>query len=229
MLTMSFRKKIGDNNVLMSGLAARGYSLCLLDDDENHCTFSDNSAADVSTKILISILDRATFRCSLLIAARGVGQQLQDKGLIFDDYVKRADSHEVVAAVALLWLRWNDDPKNAENYRNDYSYVNDAGSRRFFEDVDTVGQRFISSITSARLLAIFLENLDAYPVNTKLGGRPESSDRFLYAALLYIDSGDLDAARRVLDHGALVLGNVCTEVQVRRFDRFMKQRQLLLS
>ncbi|MEV4782263.1 hypothetical protein [Burkholderia sp. LMU1-1-1.1] len=226
---MSFRKKIGHNDTLMSGLASRGYFLCPLDDDENHCTFLNNSTADVSVTIVISIWDRVTFRCGLLIASRGVGQQLQCKGLIFDDHVKSADSHEVVAAVELLWLRWNDDPQNAENYRNDYSYVSDAGSRRFFEDLDTVGQRFISSIASASQLAIFLENLDVYPVHIKFGGAPGSSDRFLYAALLYIDSGDLEAARRVLDRGALFLGNGSTDVQVRRYHSFMKRRQLLLS
>ena len=228
---MSFRRRIVENEFLMSGLAERGYSLSPLDDDENHCAFIDNSPADIAVKILISVWDRVTFRCALLVCSHNVSRQFHSKGLFLDEHVDKAESPEAVLAVELLWLRWNDDPENAQHHRNDYSYVNEAGSRRFFEDLDTLASPLLSSVASATRLAGFLAHLSEYPVHTTLGGRPVSTDPFLYAALLYIDTGDLDEARKVLDRGVAFysVSDVGTPAQVRRYQNFVERRRLLLS
>lgn len=227
---MKFRKRIAENEILIAGLAAGGYILDMDEDDENHCKFNPIDPTDISSQLLISIFDRASFQVGLIIRSSFVGKMFQLHNLFLDQPFDHEGSPIGVLAVDLLWLRWNSDPENAEIYRNDYSYVNEAGATRVFDDLDTLGKTFISNVASSLQLADSLVNLSAYPIRTKLGGRPASSDPFTYAALLYIQSGNLEKACDVLDQGLAEysFSEPGAEWQVRRYNNLNERRRLLL-
>lgn len=221
---MEFHDSITLNEKLLNGLKDRSYSLVSFS-DEQMAVFS-NDAKDFPIEILISRWDDARFIVSLNICSRSVTEQFFEHQLFFDQ-----TPHDPIGVlgVDLLWLRWNDDPANAESRKYDYALSTADGLRRFFDDLDTVGKSFLDSVSAALDLAVMLQNLEKYPVRIKWGGKPRSVDPLLYSAMLFLQCGERVHAKEVFEMGIQKYGCSSNDAEwkVRRLRDFLRRGELL--
>ncbi|MDR3483169.1 MAG: hypothetical protein P4L91_20930 [Burkholderiaceae bacterium] len=228
----TFRSEILGNDLLISGLRARGFVLSEFDSgDENRCSFMRLGHADIHVVLLISIWDDGSFRCALIISSMFVSKVFHRCGLFLDlSNFPTENRPEGVLTVELLWLKWNDNPEIAQS-DDKYSLKGQDGVRRLLEDLDTLGQAFISSVATPQQLADFLLKLDEYPARIKWGGKPGSADPFIFAAILYIEAGEKVKARAALARGLREYDFPEPRLhwQTCRQNDFKKRRELLLT
>jgi hypothetical protein len=180
----------------------RGYRL-RDSDDENHCVFYPESKARIFPTILLSQWDENTFRSGIILCSQDVTEEFFEKDLWLDKAPSLEEDSVDVLSVSLLWLRWNNNPSSMSNYRDDYRKSFEFGCVRFFEDLDIFGTPFISSLSTPDSLAKTLENIDEYPINIKQGGKPRSTDPFIYSAILYMRNDKIIQAQEALQKGKL--------------------------
>ncbi|UXY14187.1 hypothetical protein N8I74_12755 [Chitiniphilus purpureus] len=138
---------------------------------------------------------------------------------------------KVVLSVELLWLRWSFDPINIGLYEDDYSSSGEIGARRFFEDLDSVGEGYIHTINSADLLAKHLIELDRYPNPSERGGGATSNNPYIYAAILFALQGALKECGNALNIGFQKYQTTVSspEWKIYRLEQFNKQAELIRS
>jgi hypothetical protein len=221
---MEFQDSIILNEKLIDGLKDRSYSLIGFS-DEQMAVFS-NEAKEFPIEIFISRWDGARSIGSLNICSRSVTEQFFEYQLFFDQ-----TPHEPIGVlgVDLLWLRWNEDPANAESRKYDYALSTEDGLKRFFYDLDTVGKSFLDSVSAPLDLALMLENLEKYPVRIKWGGKPRSADPLLYSAMLFLQCDERVHAKEVYEMGIQKYGCAPSDAEwkVRRIQDFLRRGELL--
>lgn len=183
-----------------AGLEQRGYRGGYRE-TANGYLYQKEITGDLEVQLLFTQKGDTLGRVGLLLGSREVSRAMHSLGLFLGEGVSPVEDHEVVVAVELLWLRWNREPERAEEYENDYQFGTERGVRRFFEDLDTVGQDFIAAVTTPRAMADLLSNLDRYPCHISWGGKPGSVFPYIYATILYMQLGDKARAKEVLDQG----------------------------
>lgn len=209
---MKFTNWIKNKSSLISGMRDRGYRLCA-SDDENHCVFYPEIRLKIFPKITLSQWDESTFRSAIILCSRDVAEEFREKDLWLDEMPGLEGNSIGVLSVELLWLRWNNNPDLIQNYRDDYRKSFESGCMRFFEDLDTFGIPFISSLSRPYPLANTLENIDEYPANIMQGGKPRSADPFIYSAILSMRNGEIAQAKEALKKGELKYACVNPDIE----------------
>jgi len=133
-----------------------------------------------------------------------------------------------VLVVNALWLRWNLQPERAFLYKDDYNFDQPGGVDRLIEDVDTVVADFVRSVSSERLLADMLCNLNGYPQKISWGGKPVSTNPYIYSAILYASVNERMLALNALDKGfseyrPLAEPENWREIRFRKYEKEMER------
>lgn len=229
---VSFKASLLNKELFVSGLEKRGFSEDIPDEKyEGEFSFTRIISKKIQFSLNFTPSELNTFRCGLIVSSLDVQNIFCKFGLFLDRPIIPADSFYDVLASELLWLRWNEDANSADKYKCDYSLVAGAGIGRLFEDLDSVGEMFMSQVNTPGKLADFLMSIETYPNRIKWGGRPKSSDPFIFASSIYFANGDCSAAVKALDIGFKKYKSPTPgiEWQAYRFEKFEERRKLLLA
>ncbi|MES1195548.1 MAG: hypothetical protein ABUL58_01210 [Steroidobacter sp.] len=134
-----------------------------------------------------------------------------------------------VLVVNALWLRWNREPEKAPLYKNDYIFDKPGGIDRLITDVDSVVAEFVRSVSSERALADMLCDLESYPKQIRWGGKPRSSNPYIYAAILYAANAEKELALEALNKGERAYDSAASSEhwQQARFKRYTREMQAI--
>jgi hypothetical protein len=228
---MNLKRRLKRATQLMAGLEARAFKYEQMpDEDPSHLPFVKYISDELSLRLLISVWDANRIRLSLMLASASVTKVFHRLDLFFDEPAWAIDRPDVVLSVQLLWLRWNHAPEQAMAYKQDYELSTEHGSQRALEDLDTVGQAFVDSVSTPHALAQCLMTLEGYPCRIKWGGKPGSVDRYIYAAILFLQAGDKQAAQTALDKGLHEYDTPAPRAHLEnlRLQKFQARRVLLM-
>jgi hypothetical protein len=166
----------------------------------------------------------------MLIGSPLVSQVMHSLSLFIDIPPTPADEAEVILAVNLIWLRWNHSPEQAAIYRDDYKLGTKFGAQRLLEDLDAVGQDFVASVSTPYAMAELLADLANYPCRVKWGGRPVSTDPYIYSSILFHQLGQNARAKEALDKGWREYNTPAPRAhwQNIRLQRFQTRRMILV-
>jgi hypothetical protein len=199
---MSFRKKILSNKHLQAELYAREYCIGISEsNDPNLCIFTRNIGNDLTASLLFMKKGMKACSVTILIGSNAVSNNFDLLDLFLDDMRQQKGKTHNVLAVNLLWLRWNNYPEFAKEYKDDYLFDSNFGVKRIAEDLDVVAEEFIKSVSSPIALADQLVNLNSYSRRVVWGGGPVSIDPYVFAAILYFSSGEYLRAFAALEEG----------------------------